>query len=202
MNTFDYSSSANIFVHFHIGRGGRSNNQGHKEYRGTGKPMQDLMNEYGFIISEDENGKQLPDSEWKFVDGGDNVILEGREAIEAPTGILEWDGEYNTDIVEYLSECSDEEYHLIIDAYNRRNYVDEDVIDYACQAIDGLHAKKIIINGDSIDVHTQYKTVTFERDTFTDFDDAKEELTCMGFPERDAETIACAMSDECWFDED
>lgn len=59
------------------------------------------------ILSEDEDGKVLPDEEWELIDGGSNVILKGRENIESETGILDWDSQYDTDIVKYVSECDE-----------------------------------------------------------------------------------------------
>lgn len=196
------SNTARILVRFHIGRGGRFNNQGHKTYIGTARGLSDCFGD-AFIISEDPDGNVLPDKDWQLVDGGGNVILQGRNAIESPVGVLDWDGEYDTDIVRYLSECSDEEYRLIIDTFDNGEYVDEDVIDHACQATGQLHAKRIQFDGDGgVDVQTQYKTAHFSKDDFTDRETAKDELKFMGFIEESAECISCAMEDKCWFDED
>ena len=197
-----YSNAENILVRFHIGRGGHFHNQGHKTYVDTVKGLSDCFGE-AFIISEDPDGNTLPYKEWHLIDGGGNVILQGRDAIEAPTGVLDWDGEYDTDIVEYLSECSEEEYQLIIDLFCNYGYVDDDVIDYACQATDQLRAKRIEFTEDGgCDVQTQYKTAHFTPDDFADRETAKEELKFMGFIEESAERISCAMEDECWWDED
>ena len=84
------------------------------------------------IISEDENGHQLPDEQWQLVDSGSNVIVEGRQNIESETGILEWDTIYNTDIVRNIEDCDYDELVII------RNYieqegstgVDDDVVAY------------------------------------------------------------------------
>ena len=135
-----YRDAENIMVRFHVGRGGRFHSQGHKMYVDTVKGLSDCFGD-AFIISEDPDGNTLPDKEWQLIDGGGNVILKGRDAIESPTGVLDWDGEYDTDIVRYLSECSDEECELIIDAYNNYKYVDDDVIAYACEAISQFATK-------------------------------------------------------------
>ena len=196
-----YNYAANIFVRFHIGRGGRFHNQGHKTYIGTVKGLSDCFGD-ALIISEDENGNALPDKDWQLLDGAGNIILDGRDAIESNTGVLDWDGDYNTDIVRHINECSDEEYQLIIDEFNRGGYVDDDVIDYACQATDQLRAKRIQFTEDGgVDVQTQYKTAHFTPSDFADRESAKEELKFMGFIEESAERISCAMDDECWFDE-
>lgn len=74
----------------------------------------------------------------ELIDGGGNVILEGRDKIESDTGILDWDGEYNTDIVKYLSECSDSEIGIIYQAYLDDEYMDDDLKDYVCTQ-KGMH---------------------------------------------------------------
>ena len=107
MNTTILEEAQNMKVCFHIGRGGQFNNAGHKTYVGTVNDLSDCFGD-SIVFSEDENGKPLPDSEWRLVDGGGNVILTGRDEIESETGILDWDGEYDTDIVRNLSECDDD----------------------------------------------------------------------------------------------
>lgn len=69
------------------------------------------------IISLDENNNTLPNEQWQLLDSAGNIILEGREAIESETGILNWDNEYDTDIVKYIEDCTDEEFELIFKAY-------------------------------------------------------------------------------------
>ena len=61
------------------------------------------------IVSEDENGNTLPDDDWKLIDTGSNVILKGRDEIEAMTGRLEWDTIYDTDYVTTTDDLSEKE---------------------------------------------------------------------------------------------
>lgn len=109
-------------VHFHVGRGGRFNNGGHKTFIDV-EDMQSKGGIYGSesynVISEDENGDPLPDEDWKFTDGGGNIILEGRKNIESPTGVLEFDTIYDTDIFQCIDECDDEELDLLYEAVKR-----------------------------------------------------------------------------------
>lgn len=196
---FSSQLSSSILVHFHIGRGGRFYNQGHKTFLGTANNLSDFFGK-GFLYSEDDDGNALPDKDWKLLDGAGNIILEGREAIESPVGVLDWDGDYDTDIVRYLSECSDEEYQLIIDAYNNNEYVDDDIIAYACQATDQLLLRKIQFTEDGgMDVQTQNKTIHFTRDDFSNVNEAKELLLDVGFIEDSVESISRAMDNEFWF---
>lgn len=37
----------------------------------------------------------LPENEWTMVDTGSNIILEGKSEIEAKTGVLDFDGDYD-----------------------------------------------------------------------------------------------------------
>ena len=117
---------------FNIGRGGRFYNQGYKKFLPYVTKLSDCFSESSIIICEDEYGNQLPDEEWELVDGGSNVILRGREAIESDTGILDWDGDYDTDIVKYLADCDDSEIEIIYDAYLDGEWLPDDVKDYLC----------------------------------------------------------------------
>lgn len=115
-------------LHYHIARGG------HKTYEGTVKQLSDCFGHNSFLVSEDVNGKVLPNNKWKLVDGANNIILSGRNEIEAITGILDWDGEYNTDIVRSLEDCDEDELQLVIDAA-KHVYVPDAVLSYARKAI-------------------------------------------------------------------
>lgn len=115
-------------VAFHIGRGGHYQNHGHKTFMPYVHKLQDCI-DYSkhTIISEDEDGNKLPDDKWLLVDGGDNVILEGREEIECKTGILDWDGEYDTDIVKYIEDCNQDEIKLLVEAF-ANDYISKDYL--------------------------------------------------------------------------
>ena len=173
MNTTVYKEAQNIKVRFHIGRGGRFNNAGHKTYVGTVNDLSDCFGD-SFLISEDENGKTLPDSEWRLVDGGGNAILSGRDEIESDTGILDWDGEYNTDIVRHLSECDDDEYQLILDTAERGEYVEKAVLAYVCSALDKLMATSIKVYPSNMEVFTQDGCITLQRDDFSVYTESEE----------------------------
>ena len=120
-----------IIVCFHVGRGGYHHNPGYKTYNPYMKTIQDIYNSVDncFINSEDEDGNELPDDEWTLTDQGGNIILEGRQEIESPVGILEWDGIYDTDIVKYIEDCTDEEIELIMKAFRNWNMEDKDLIE-------------------------------------------------------------------------
>ena len=203
MNTTILDEAQNMKVRFHIGRGGQFNNAGHKTYVGTVNDLSDCFGD-SFLISEDENGKALPDSEWRLVDGGGNAILSGRDEIESDTGILDWDGEYNTDIVRHLSECDDDEYQLILDTAERGEYVEKVVLAYACSALDKLMATNIKIYPSNMEVFTQEGCIHLERDNFSVYteneeDEVRELLEDKGFISESIDKIIDKMKICQWF---
>lgn len=202
LQSFYLESAQDIKVRFHIGRGGRSYSAGFKTYKGIVNSLSDCFSD-STIISEDENGKPLPDSEWQLLDGGDNVILTGRDEIESETGILDWDGEYDTDIVRHLSECTDDEYQMILDAAEGGEYVEEVVLAYACSELDKLLAININVYPSKMEVFTQEGCVPLDRDTFSVYteDDVCEVLADKGFISKSVEEIISEMEFHEWFSE-
>ena len=206
MNTTILEEAQNIKVRFHIGRGGHFHNAGHKTYVGTVNDLSDCFGD-SFLISEDENGKTLPDSEWRLEDGGGNVILSGRDEIESDTGILDWDGEYDTDIVRKLSECDDDEYQLILDAAERGGHVEEPVLAYACHELGKLLATNIKVYPSNMEVFTQEGCVHLERDNFEAYsedeeDDVRELLADKGFISESIDRIIDKMEMYQWFSDE
>ena len=203
MKTTILEGAQDLKVRFHIGRGGHFNNAGHKTYEGTVNELSDCFGD-SIVISDDENGKPLPDSEWQLVDGGGNVILTGRDEIESETGILDWDGEYDTDIVRKLSECDDDEYQLILDAEERGAYVEKDVLAYVCSALGKLMATNIKVYPSNMEVFTQEDCVHLERDNFSVYtkdeeDDVRELLADKGFISESIDEIIVKMEMSEWF---
>lgn len=206
MNTTILEGTQDLKVRFHIGRGGHFNNAGHKTYEGTVNDLSDCFGDSS-IIWEDENGKPLPDSEWQLMDGGGNVILTGRDEIESETGILDWDGEYDTDIVRKLSECDDDEYQMILDIAERGGYVGKDVLAYVCSALGKLMATNIKVYPSNMEVFTQEDCVHLERDIFSSYtkdeeDDVRIILEEKGFISESIDEIIVNMEMYNWFSED
>ena len=205
MNTSIYVEAQNIKVCFHIGRGGQFHNAGHKTYVGTVNGLSDCFGESTIIINEDENGKPLPDSKWQLVDGG--VILSGRDKIESDTGVLDWDGEFDTDIVRHLSECYDDEYQLILDAAERGEYVEKTVLAYACSALGKLLATNIKVYQSNMVVFTQEGSVNLDRNDFDMYtedeeDEVREQLEDEGFISESIDKIIDKMEIYEWFREE
>ena len=196
----------NIKVRFHIGRGGQFHNAGHKTYVGT---LNDLFDCFGdsFIISEDENGKILPDSEWRLMDSGGNVVLSGRDEIESETGVIYFDGKYDADIVRYLEDCDDDEYQLILDTAERGGNVEEPVLAYACHALGKLLATNINVYPSNMEVFTQEGCTTLMRDNFDVYsedeeDDVRVRLEEKGFISQSIDDIIDNMKIYQWFSDE
>ena len=206
MNTSSTMSAESILVRFHIGRGGNFNNQGHVTFVGSVKELADCFGN-AMVIDQDENGVRLPDADWMLIDDGGNVILQGREQIECPTGVIDWDGLYDTDVVKHLSECSDDDYWMIIDAFNNGKFVEEEVIDYACSAVDMLRVKHIglldsgcTFDGDIMNIRTQDGDRVVCRDDLSNEDEARSLVSDMGFINESVDKIVDRMEVEGgWF---
>ena len=204
MKTTILEGAQDLKVRFHIGRGGHFNNAGHKTYVGTVNELSDCFGD-SIVISEDENGKTLPDSEWKLVDSGSNVILSGRDEIESETGILDWDGEYDTDIVCYLTDCDERECQLIFDAAEKGEYIEYHILAYVCSALDKLIARSINVTPTTMEVHTQEEEYTIlQRDDYSSYsedevDEVRDLLEEEGFISKSIDKIINKMEANEWF---
>lgn len=114
------------FVHFHVGRGGHFKNGGHKSFIDV-KPFHEVIsdrNELSIIDSDfnDDTNPPLPDDEWTVQDESGNVLLTGRDEIEANEGEIEVDTIYDTDIVRSVDHCDDEELDLLAQAIMQNDF--------------------------------------------------------------------------------
>lgn len=89
-----------IIVAFKIGRGGRFYNGGHKTYIGQ-QPINDFIGD--LFLNEETN---------IYMDSNGNEVLDA-EYLNEGIGIIDLDGEYDTTICKYLSQCNDSELNLI-----------------------------------------------------------------------------------------
>lgn len=186
-------SENKIFVSFHIGRGGSFNAPGHLTFRGEGNFQNLLTLESGHstIISEDEDGVPLADEDWILVDGGGNIVLKGREEIEAETGRLEWDGDYNTDYVKAVDDLNEEEQDIIFHAYCEGKYMSDDLKDAIC-TLKGYKRASGVERHQSLYVFTQEGCITIDLDGLVGElhrDDWREDLEGRGFDKLSIEKI-------------
>jgi hypothetical protein len=113
MNTTNQPTNqlSGIIVAFHIGRGGRFNNSGHKTYLGEHEVsyLININDANLFWKDRDEEGKFISPG---FFNNG-KLIITDKEA-ETGTGVLDFDGDYDTDIAKFIEDCTEAEIELII----------------------------------------------------------------------------------------
>lgn len=196
------------YVAFNIGRD-RRGNSGHKTYVDDIENFQTLLhravdNGEIYIIYEDDENNLLPIEEEKVVTPSGNVLLEGEE-VEAMTGILDIDGQYNTTIVKDIDDCTDEEYKLIIKEYNSCGFVDEDVLDQVCDKLNLTHVHKVKHYHSNVEIFTNPSSRlngfiaddvrAYTEEEFTEY--LRDKLCVL---EADIDDIVIAVDD--WFKED
>lgn len=99
-----------IIVAFHIGRGGRYYNSGHKSYIGE-KSFKEIISEnqnHIYIKDRDVNGKYIKPI---ITNESGNEISDNN--INDETGTLNFDEDYDTTISKYIEECTETEIQLI-----------------------------------------------------------------------------------------
>lgn len=90
-----------IYLTFHVGRGGRFFNQGHLTFIGA--------YDFQWVINNAINdGKAIPDG-CRLVTETGRVLLEGRESMESMTGVLDLDGDYDTDYTTTIEDLNERE---------------------------------------------------------------------------------------------
>lgn len=151
-----------IYLSFHVGRGGHFNNPGHITFLGEGD-FQDLIrrcSDYLILVDTDEDGKDLPDDEVKLLDNAGNEMLQGRKAIDSKTGILEFDGDYNTSYVTMFDVLTDQETDILWDHYVNGNLptMGEELKDALCTLKGLLRVKAIKKLPGELQIITQAET--------------------------------------------
>lgn len=110
-----HTTDTQTVVHFHIGRGGRFNNGGHKTFEAV-EDLNHFNRDWLILLDTDEDNNPIPDDEWVLQTDTGHIFLEGREAIESRTGVLDYDGIYDTDVFKYVEDCTDDELQLLKEA--------------------------------------------------------------------------------------
>lgn len=94
------------------------------------KSVYDCIQYDGMVINKDENDVLLPDNEWQYIDSGGNVILQGRDEIEAYTGVVDYDGDYDKYVIKRLADCDEKEISCLVDEYVKDTIsMDDDMCD-------------------------------------------------------------------------
>lgn len=158
-----------MYVRFHIGRGGRFHNQGHLSYVNEDN-FQELLAACGDKLGriedtynpETEEETPLPEDKWAYINEQGRVMVEGREAMEAMTGTLDWDGEYDTDHVTTVEELSDREIETLWEAYRNHAYMSADLMDAICTLKDKKRVHHIKRDKNCMECFIQTGTVRFD----------------------------------------
>lgn len=204
-------------VCFHVGRGGRFNNAGHKEFLPNVHSFADLLIYCGpdiCLVNEDEDGNSLKAKDWYICDNSGRHLVEGRNAIMAKTGELDFDGDYDRYYVKRLEDCSKAELKIIVELYEQRPHLIENmsVVYHACEELDKKQVDGdwciktyksnmvIFYNGDE-----NFSTLTLYRDKFededgnaVDEDEAIQDLKEMGFLDEAIDMILSDMRIYGW----
>jgi len=108
-----------IIVAFHIGRGGRFYNSGHKTFLGelNFSDLQMLNANNIFYRDRDERGRFM---KTEIYDGAGNFVSD-----DDPKGLigrLDFDGDFDTDYCKYIEDCTDEELQIIAKSIDFKSF--------------------------------------------------------------------------------
>lgn len=117
-------------LYFHIGRGGRNNNQGHVTFIGV-KPFYEVADEElkynAFVQRQDERGRFCKPYLASCSDG--RVISE--DDLNGLYGEINNDNDYDTDVVRSVEDIKGvERYEEALKEAYKRGEVDEEIVNY------------------------------------------------------------------------
>ena len=141
--------------------------------------LSDVFREDDTVVDTDIYGNLLPDDEWQLLDKAGNVLLEGRDQIEAETGRIDYDNSYGSWVVEDIDDCNKEENEALYQAYlndNIPSYIDnsEAIKDYAVNKRGFTRIHRLEFYPSNIEVFTSKGVKSFSFDGFDDEDEAFE----------------------------
>lgn len=198
-----------LFVRFHIGRGGRFNNQGHLSFVNEDN-FQDLISACADKLfdaksiydEETETETELPEDEWNYHDAGGKILVKGREAMEADTGRLDWDGLYDTDYVKTTDELNDNEIECLWEEYCHEAWMSDELKDEICTLKDKLRVHDIKRYQTNLECFCQAETEDGCSTCSTvDFDQQQGEYTRDEWKEILSQQDFCPLSIEKILDE-
>jgi hypothetical protein len=110
----------NIIVTFRIKKGGRFNNGGHKVFAGEFDINQVLNGHFGhgIFMNEDETA---------YLDQNGNHLIDVNDTTNG-TGVLDFDGIYDTVICRNIEDCTDDEIEIIAKSNDYKSSQLEDFI--------------------------------------------------------------------------
>lgn len=150
-------------ITFHITRKG-------KNIIGFDRKLNDYFDDNTFLYNEDEDGNELPAEEWKLTDGSGNIILEGKQSIESETGVLNFDEDYDTIIVDRLDNLSSSEIELLREYYLEDGYIDYDVLEEVLEVLGYNEISNIKMYRSNAEIFTTSGFFSITRDEVLDMD--------------------------------
>ena len=208
MTTINNNSSnnekRNLNVCFRIGRDLQTGRPGHKTFIRDIRDFHQLLCNVAdrlFKVDTDGHGTPLPNGEFRLVTESGREVVPNRAAYESSTGVLDFDGMYDTWIVQSVCECDREEFDIILNYYCAGGYVDAEVLRYAALA---RHLNTVVgyrFDGDCLTV-TAGNGHTFDIDRKDLADEPEEELRAeldhYIFLDRDIERVVSAAKEDGW----
>lgn len=145
-----------------------------------------------------------------MVDTGSNVILQGRDEIEAEKGRLEWDTIYDTDYVETTDNLSDNELECLWNAYLNEEYMSDELKDEICTLKGMKRVHEVKRYPANLTVFDQDASTHIDIDGMVgeySRDEWREDLAERGFDKLSIEKILdkmefCSTNDKEFFSED
>ena len=141
-----------IIVAFHISRGRRFFNPGYITFLPDVHCLQDLFDDNTLLITEDEDGNQLPVDKHLLLDNAGKELLHG-QAIYEKTGVLDFDGEYDSYHVCYLEDVPEKYEPILINEVKKNRRLPRDIRKAIIEHIASLGYEQIVI--DTIDTLEQ-----------------------------------------------
>lgn len=113
-NLINYS--ANTILCFHVGRGGRFHNPGHRTFEGTKKITEtgDFSNLFPPKYKNGNDDLRSLKAEWRDETG--NSVELTNEMVKVGIGTINIDNDYDTTYTVYLKDLSEDEIEAIISA--------------------------------------------------------------------------------------
>lgn len=103
-----------LYATFHIGRGGRFHNQGHKSFYEFCDFQELIRKKMDYLYPiEDNDGNVIGG----YTDCSGNEVVDADDA-NSLTGTMDFDGEYDTYITKEINDCDSNELELVADKIN------------------------------------------------------------------------------------
>ena len=205
INNNSNNEKRNLNVCFHIGRSFGDGQPGCKTFVSGTRDFNLLVRNMAgrlFKKDTDEQGRPLPNGDFRLTTESGRMVVPNREAYESSTGVLDLDGQYDTWVVQSVCECDKEELDIILYYYCHRGHVDADVLRYAALA---RHLNTVVsfkFEGDSLAITAgNGHTFCIDREDIADEpeEDLRAELDRYFFLDRDIERVVSAAKEEGWF---